>query len=1168
MRRRRIRPSVEPSSILPSLENESRYHLSSESGHHVRFFLGSLEVPNPTIPLHETGMGSLTGPSSSPSSANALRDNKDGLYVTVQLIGNGRPLHAVPQQSKMSMGTSEMRAQGKEMKMGLHCPQSKIHFWEEWLHLPVLYCSLPRSARFLFKMYDLNHDLVCSTSMCVFDEKGSMRMGLQKLLLWPARYNGRRKRGGYLSEPASNIDEGHVVLPADGCLPDKLHDVRFRHRRLREVNGRGDGIVYPGDVHWLDRAMDAYEQALSFSTLQPLEARVALPKTHPFHRDPMFLHIATPRTLHPILFEEMLYQRAGASANGLQADIAGGETGRVNAGELRSSFISGDPRLTGCGISASTWLRRLEESEKFDKAEDFSMNNGVNNTAGRPMQSPLSAGSYDSHMASTQGSGIHDTDVDEEQGKLLTRYCYPYTQVPKNQFNRIAAENNSQRWTQSLSLVVDHSFAAGGMDFSSTSTPTSSTSTASSFSSLSPVEAMYSKLSRGNESRGQANPQLLKPDKSEREAIERIIALPNDDLVQAERQLLWRFRYSLVSEGKAIVKFVLIVDWNGDVDEARLGEELLSRWAPIGADSALKLLSARFKRVPAVRIHAIKALDRLPDDELCLYLLQLVQALRYEDLPPLQEGRSADNGPEDTSSPGDPEKAVTTNNEDDFMTGEEVSDHTRALSACPLLSFLAMRATKSVELATLLHWYLTVETEDTKLGPHFTRILDILGRTLQVSGGSLGREIAESIRAQKALVYRLRATLKHAIGTKRSTTERKVLKLRQALQPGGFAEDLAKVDVVLPLDTSVQLTGIVPETATMFASATYPMALEWYTKPATIGAGQQKLSPVAVNPISQSRVIADNRDSTGSSTEIDKDISEEEATHLSTDSFTLMQNESMRMVHAFFEPQQKVKFVYKGGDDMRQDQLVIQLIGLIDRLFKRVNLDLRLTPFKVISTSRNDGLMEFIDGALTITKILKDYGKNIQTFFRKHHPAPAPAKYGIDPEVMENFIRSSAGYCVITFVLAIGDRHLENLMIKPSGHLIHIDFGWIFGRDPKPWPSPMRLIPQMVAAMGGSESEDYARFKLYCCQAYRIMRSNAKLICNLLSLMADAGIKDLSIEQDPAAVILKVQDRLRLDLVDGASAEAFLIARLDESVSGLAPRVADFVHAVAVSMRG
>ena len=104
---------------------------------------------------------------------------------------------------------------------------------------------------------------------------------------------------------------------------------------------------------------------------------------------------------------------------------------------------------------------------------------------------------------------------------------------------------------------------------------------------------MYAKLSRGNETRGHANPQLLKPDKSEREAIARIVALPNDDLGQAERQLLWRFRYSLVSEGNAIVKFVLIVDWNGDVDEARLGEELLSKWAPIGADSALKLLSAR-----------------------------------------------------------------------------------------------------------------------------------------------------------------------------------------------------------------------------------------------------------------------------------------------------------------------------------------------------------------------------------------------------------------------------------------------------------------------------------------------------------------------------------------------------------------------------------------------
>lgn len=38
--------------------------------------------------------------------------------------------------------------------------------------------------------------------------------------------------------------------------------------------------------------------------------------------------------------------------------------------------------------------------------------------------------------------------------------------------------------------------------------------------------------------------------------------------------------------------------------------------------------------------------------------------------------------------------------------------------------------------------------------------------------------------------------------------------------------------------------------------------------------------------------------------------------------------------------------IYKKGDDLRQDQLVVQMISLMDKLLKREALDLRLTPYK------------------------------------------------------------------------------------------------------------------------------------------------------------------------------------------------------------------------------
>ena len=115
----------------------------------------------------------------------------------------------------------------------------------------------------------------------------------------------------------------------------------------------------------------------------------------------------------------------------------------------------------------------------------------------------------------------------------------------------------------------------------------------------------------------------------------------------------------------------------------------------------------------------------------------------------------------------------------------------------------------------------------------------------------------------------------------------------------------------------------------------------------------------------------------------------------------------------------------------------------MDRLLKRVRLDLKLTPYRVLATSTSSGLMEFVVGSHAVSGV-----GDFQAFFRKHHPNSA-APFGIEPEVLDTFIKSCAGYSVITYILGIGDRHLDNIMLKvcmyssdmyPSHSLVSVDY--------------------------------------------------------------------------------------------------------------------------------
>jgi phosphatidylinositol 3-kinase len=105
-------------------------------------------------------------------------------------------------------------------------------------------------------------------------------------------------------------------------------------------------------------------------------------------------------------------------------------------------------------------------------------------------------------------------------------------------------------------------------------------------------------------------------------------------------------------------------------------------------------------------------------------------------------------------------------------------------------------------------------------------------------------------------------------------------------------------------------------------------------------------------------------------------------------------------------------------------------------------------------------------------------------------------------------------------------RHLDNLLLTDDGRLFHVDFAFILGKDPKPFPPPMKLCKEMVEAMGGAESQYYTRFKSYCCEAYNILRKSSSLILNLFNLMRRSNIPDITNEENAGLKVLKPFSRL------------------------------------------
>ncbi|XP_027726675.1 phosphatidylinositol 4-phosphate 3-kinase C2 domain-containing subunit beta isoform X2 [Vombatus ursinus] len=264
---------------------------------------------------------------------------------------------------------------------------------------------------------------------------------------------------------------------------------------------------------------------------------------------------------------------------------------------------------------------------------------------------------------------------------------------------------------------------------------------------------------------------------------------------------------------------------------------------------------------------------------------------------------------------------------------------------------------------------------------------------------------------------------------------------------------------------------------------------------------------------------------------------------------------------------ENIRVIFKCGDDLRQDMLTLQMIRIMNKIWIQEGLDMRMVIFRCFSTGRGRGMVEMIPNAETLRKIQVEHGvtgsfkdRPLADWLQKHNPGEDEYE-----KAVENFIYSCAGCCVATYVLGICDRHNDNIMLKTTGHMFHIDFGRFLGHaqmfgNIKRDRAPFVFTSDMAYVINGGDkpSSRFHDFVDLCCQAYNLIRKHTHLFLNLLGLMLSCGIPELSDLED----LKYVYDALRPQDTE-ANATTYFTRLIESSLGSVATKLNFFIHNLA-----
>jgi FKBP12-rapamycin complex-associated protein len=235
-------------------------------------------------------------------------------------------------------------------------------------------------------------------------------------------------------------------------------------------------------------------------------------------------------------------------------------------------------------------------------------------------------------------------------------------------------------------------------------------------------------------------------------------------------------------------------------------------------------------------------------------------------------------------------------------------------------------------------------------------------------------------------------------------------------------------------------------------------------------------------------------------------------------------------------------FLLKGHEDLRQDERVMQLFGLVNTLLSTdrdtSKKDLTIQRYSVVPLSPNSGLISWVAQCDTLHALIKEYREARKILLNIEHrlmlqmapdydALPVLNKLEVFEHTMENtnghdlarvlwlrsrnaehwllrrttYTRSLAVMSVVGYILGLGDRHPSNLMLdRLTGKILHIDFGDCFEvavhREKFPEKIPFRLTRMLVTAMEVSGIE--GNFRFTCESVISMLRNNKDSVLAML----------------------------------------------------------------------